>query len=167
MQQGYHIREVRPEDAASIAPLYNHYILNSPATFELDPISVPEMETRIRKTSASYPYWVLIHDQKILAYAYLTQWKSRAAYVRTVESSVYVHHQHQGQGLGKRIYSHLFQHLEKGRFTQVIAGVVPPNEASVKLHLSLGFVPIGIFKKVGHKFGQWWDVSYYQLELVE
>ncbi len=47
----------------------------------------------------------------------------------------------------------------------VIAGIVPPNPASVRLHTGLGFEHAGDFKEAGFKFGRWWDVSFYGLVL--
>ena len=40
-----------------------------------------------------------------------------------------------------------------------------PNEASVGLHESFGFVHRGTIREVGWKFGRWIDTGYWQLEL--
>ena len=40
-----------------------------------------------------------------------------------------------------------------------------PNEASVALHESLGFVPVGVYRRIGWKAGAWRDVGWWQLEL--
>ena len=47
------------------------------------------------------------------------------------------------------------------------AGVTLPNEASVGLHESMGFLPVGVYKRVAWKFGSWHDVGWWRLQLVE
>ena len=49
----------------------------------------------------------------------------------------------------------------------MIAGVTLPNVASVRLHESLGFKKVAHFIAVGHKFGKWWDVGYWQFSFQE
>ena len=43
------------------------------------------------------------------------------------------------------------------------AGVTLPNEASVGLHEALGFEPVGVYRKVAWKLGEWRDVGWWQL----
>jgi hypothetical protein len=50
-------------------------------------------------------------------------------------------------------------------FRLVVAGVTPPNAASVGLHRALGFRRAGTFEGVGWKNGQWWGVDFFALEL--
>ena len=46
-------------------------------------------------------------------------------------------------------------------------GIALPNPASVALHERLGFRQVAHFAEVGHKFGAWIDVGYWQLMLGE
>jgi phosphinothricin acetyltransferase len=72
------------------------------------------------------------------------------------------HHRH---GIGKTLYQALFALLQKQRFCVLCAGVTLPNDASVALHESLGFVPVGVYRKIGYKLGRWHDVGWWQLAL--
>ena len=49
----------------------------------------------------------------------------------------------------------------------VYAGVAIPNPGSVALHESLGMTLIGVYEKVGFKFGEWPDVAWYGMRLTE
>lgn len=40
-----------------------------------------------------------------------------------------------------------------------------PNEASVALHLALGFVHVGTVREAGWKLDAWHDVAFYQRRL--
>jgi phosphinothricin acetyltransferase len=48
----------------------------------------------------------------------------------------------------------------------MIGGVDAENEASVALHVKLGFIHAGTIKQAGFKFNRWLDLSFYQLTLA-
>ena len=75
------IRDVLPSDASAIVNIYNHYVLNSVVTFELDPITIKDMSQRIETVSSSELPWVVAtENEQVVGYAYGTKWKERAAY---------------------------------------------------------------------------------------
>ena len=41
-----------------------------------------------------------------------------------------------------------------------------PNDPSVAFHESFGFEPAGVFHRLGFKFGEWWDVGWWELDLA-
>jgi phosphinothricin acetyltransferase len=47
------------------------------------------------------------------------------------------------------------------------AGITLPNAASIGLHEAMGFLPIGVYRNVGFKCGQWHDVGWWQRQLNE
>jgi L-amino acid N-acyltransferase YncA len=159
------IRNVTPADAEAIAAIYNHYIAETTATFEEEPVSTAEMETRIRDTLGALPWVVAEIDGRVVAYAYASRWKSRCAYRYAVESTVYTAPGRTGQGLGTLLYSELFDQLRACGMHSVLAGITLPNDASVALHEKMGFEKVGQFREVGWKFGRWIDVGYWELML--
>jgi len=82
------IRPIRAEDATQICEIYNFYILNTTVTFEKTPLSKEDIIPRIEKTTSKYPWLVFEQDNKIIGYAYAIEWKARAAYRQSVESTV-------------------------------------------------------------------------------
>ena len=46
-----------------------------------------------------------------------------------------------------------------------VAGMTLPNEASVGLHRAMGFEPVGVYRRIGWKFGVWHDVAWTQRAL--
>jgi phosphinothricin acetyltransferase len=52
-------------------------------------------------------------------------------------------------------------------YCQAFAGVALPNAASIALHESVGFEPIGVYRRVGYKHGAWRDVAWWQKTLQE
>jgi phosphinothricin acetyltransferase len=101
----------------------------------------------------------------VVGYAYAGKWKTRAAYRHSVEVSVYVSPERHGRGIGRQLYAELLRRLRERDVHSVIGGVAGNNAASFALHLSFGFEQVAHFREVGHKFGQWIDVTYFQLLL--
>jgi len=158
------IRPVTSDDTAAIRDIYSRYI-SSPITFEIDTPSVDEMRSRISDYTKLYPWIVMEKDQEIVAYAYATTFKARAAYRWSVESSVYVSEKYLGKGFGKILYSELIKLLQKNGVLNVIGVITLPNKPSTDLHEEMGFKFVGKFPEVGFKNGRWWDVGYWQLTL--
>jgi phosphinothricin acetyltransferase len=82
-----------------------------------------------------------------------------------VETTVYCDPAATGQGLGSALYGELLRLLGDEGVHRAYAGVALPNEASVALHERFGFREVGTFREVGHKFGTWWDVRWYERAL--
>ncbi len=158
------VRSVNQQDAKAIADIYNYYILNSTATFEVDTLTTREMGDRLKAHDPYYP-WIVWEDKGVFGYAYATRWKARAAYQHSVEISVYVHNDHHGKGIGSKLYQALLDILKDMDIHAVLGGISLPNETSIKLHEKFGFEKVAHLKEVGFKHGAWRDVGYWQLVL--
>ncbi|MBI2382056.1 MAG: N-acetyltransferase [Gammaproteobacteria bacterium] len=160
------IREGAAADAEAIARIYNHYILNTIVTFEEVPVSGEVMAPRMAAVhAAGMPWLVLEVEGRILGYAYASSWKARSAYRYTAEATVYLDAAATGRGYGKRLYSVLLARLKTLGMHAVVGSIGLPNEASVGLHESCGFIRAALFPEVGFKFGRWVDVGIWQLLL--
>jgi L-amino acid N-acyltransferase YncA len=159
------LREALPADAPAIAAIYNHYVAGTVISMENDPVGADEMASRIAGIQdAGLPWLVLVDEGRLCGYAYASKWRARPGYRHAVESSVYIDAALRGQGHGLRLYRALLERLE-GRFHTVIGGIALPNAASIRLHERMGFRQVACFHEVGHKFGNWVDVGYWQLNL--
>jgi len=152
------IRPVSLADAAAITEIYNHYIKATTITFEVEPIMVEEMASRIREIAAQFPYFVYEQDGKILGYCYAHLWKQRAAYSKTLETTIYLDKEATHQGLGTLMVKHLINLCRAQGYHALIACITEGNEASVKMHEQLGFKQVSEYKEVGEKFGRWLGV---------
>jgi phosphinothricin acetyltransferase len=121
------------------------------------------MAARIRKAHI----WLVAEndDGQVVGYAYGGPHRDRAAYDRTVEVSAYIDRTAHRTGLGRRLYTELFDQLKGRGYRLLVAGITLPNEASVGIHEALGFEPVGVYKNIGFKNGEWWDVGWWQLDL--
>lgn len=162
-----HIRLAEPGDAAQLAAIYAPSITDSPASFEL---VAPDATEMARRLAATLPFaaWLVLADEAeggVLGYAYASRHRERLAYQWSVDVTVYVRADQQRRGVGRALYWVLLQLLREQGFYAAHAGITLPNSASVGLHESLGFRPVGVFPGVGFKDGAWHDVGWWQLEL--
>lgn len=160
------LRPASPGDAAAIAAIYSHYILTTTISFEETPVDAAEISQRMAAVqSAGLPYLVAEDAGIVIGYAYATPWRVRRAYRSSVETSVYLRAGTAGRGTGTALYRTLLDVLTGAGYHLAIGGIAQPNAASVALHEKLGFEQVALFREVGHKFGQWVDVGYWQLIL--
>jgi L-amino acid N-acyltransferase YncA len=161
------IRAARLGDAGALLEIYRPFVTAAAVSFELTPPSVAEFEERIATALGKWAWLVAENDRGPVGYAYATSHRSRAAYQWSVETSAYIHPDHRGQGLGKRLYRELLPILTDRGYCTAYAGIALPNDASVALHRSVGFTPVGVFRRAGWKFERWHDVSWWELLLRE
>src|SRR4051812_42077717 len=160
------IRIATPRDAAAIAAIYRPYVTDAVTSFEVHAPDAAEMAARIEAVLARTPWLVCTDaDGAAIGYAYASRHHERAAYQWSVDVAVYIHAGHHRRGVGRALYDKLFALLRLQGFYVAHAGVTLPNAASVGLHESLGFVPVGVYPAVGWKFGAWRDVGWWRLPL--
>ncbi|MDR3273269.1 MAG: GNAT family N-acetyltransferase, partial [Flavobacteriaceae bacterium] len=138
------IRNITLDDASAIAEIYNYYIENTVVTFDEDTVNVKDIEQRIKKVqSKNYPYIGYEKNGSLLGYAYLDRWRERSAYDITLETSIYLHRNCIGKGLGSVLYRELIERAKLLPVHSLIGVISLPNEPSRKLHERTGFQLIG------------------------
>jgi L-amino acid N-acyltransferase YncA len=160
------IRLATAADAAAVAAIYAPSITDAATSFELVPPTAEEMAGRIAAVAAYAPWLVLERGGDVAGYAYASRHRDRAAYQWSVDVSVYVAAGHHRRGVGRTLYTALFALLRLQGFHTAHAGIALPNAASVALHESFGFVPVGVYPSVGFKAGAWRDVGWWRLPLL-
>ena len=159
------IRVATVGDAAAVAAIYRPYVDASVISFEADPPDEAEMARRIGKILETHP-WLVFEDRgRVLGYAYATEHSPRAAYRWAANVSVYVHQDVHRRGVGRNLYGVLFKLLRVQGSINAYAGITLPNPKSVGLHEAIGFRPVGVYERVGFKFGAWHDVGWWQMAL--
>lgn len=67
--------------------------------------------------------------------------------------------------VGRGLYVVLFSRLAAAGCRTARAEIALPNPGSEALHRSLGFAPVGTYRRIGWKHGRWHDVLWLQLPL--
>ncbi|MGW0879999.1 N-acetyltransferase family protein [Streptomyces sp. NPDC002671] len=183
--------QVRPgveEDLDSLTELYNHYVRETPITFDTAIFTSEERRPWLLSHPEDGPHRLMVATQgphesdtaarnassrgggrvtggRILGYATSSPHRPKPAYVTSVETSVYVAPDAGRRGIGTLLYDALFKALADEDVHRAYAGIAQPNEASARLHERFGFRHVGTYHEVGRKFGRYWDVAWYEKEL--
>lgn len=160
------IRSADPNrDAAACVAIYAPHVESGATSFEEEPPDPTRFAERIAHLAKTYPWLAAECDGEVVGYAYACPHRARPAYRWAVEVSVYVAREAHNRGHGRALYTELIERLRRQRFHIACAGITLPNQASIALHESIGFVPVGIYRRIGWKDGSWRDVGWWQLEL--
>jgi L-amino acid N-acyltransferase YncA len=155
------IRCARPEDAAAIAEIYGPYVAATPISLETVTPTADQIGDRMARLSPDYPWLVYEVGGALKGYAYAGPHSDRGGYRWSANASVYVARDCHRQGIGRALYERLLSVLRRQGFHAVFGGITLPNPASVGLHESCGFAPVGVYRQAGFKLGAWWDVGWW------
>lgn len=153
-------------DGAAVAEIYRPAVTDRPTSFELEPPGATSMSERITHTLERLPWLVAVDGGRILAYAYASPHRTRAAYQWSVDVSAYTDAGAQRRGVGRALYEALFRVLVLQGYVNAYAGIALPNEASEGFHRAMGFSPVGVYRGVGYKLGAWHDVAWFERPLA-
>lgn len=156
------IRRAVEADAASIATVYNHYVLTSSATFDTEPKTREDRIAWLRSHDDRYPVFVAEQDGSVIGWAALSPYRDRPAWAPTVEAAVYVEQTKRGSGTGTLLLMALIAAARDAGHHVVIAQIVADNHASLRMVRDAGFEPVGTLREVGRKFDRPLDVALMQ-----
>jgi L-amino acid N-acyltransferase YncA len=161
------IRPATEADLTAITAIYGNAVSTSTASFETEPPALDEMARRFAVLRAGgFPYLVAVRDNAVAGYAYAGPYHQRAAYRSTVEDSIYVAQACRGGGIGRLLLAALITECERMDCRTMVAVIADSGSpASIALHASLGFTPVGTLSGVGYKHGRWLDVTLMQRAL--
>jgi phosphinothricin acetyltransferase len=156
------IRPAALSDLPRLTEIYNHYVLNTPITFDIEPYTTERREPWFNQfgTTGRHRLFVAEENNGVIGYAGTTRFRPKAAYDTTVETTIYCAKEAVGKGIGARLYAALFDAIRNEDIQMYVAGFTLPNPASAALHERFGFKRVGIFTQNGRKFGRYWDVAW-------
>ena len=164
--------QVRPgveADLTALTDIYNHYVLETPITFDTAVFTPEERRPWLLSHLEDGRHRLMVAvetgSQRILGYATSSAFRPKAAYDTSVEVSADLAPDAGGQGVGTLLYKALFEALADEDVHRAYAGVTQPNVPSTRLHERFGFQHVGTYREVGRKFGKWLDVVVMELLL--
>jgi phosphinothricin acetyltransferase len=163
------VRPAAPQDLPALLAIYNHYVVHSPITFDVEPLTLAQRAPWLAQFAATgrYRLFVAERDGERVGYAGTHSFRPKQAYETTAETTIYCASAVHGSGVGRALYTALFEALRAEDIRVFVAGITLPNAASIGLHERFGFTPCGTMHAVGRKFGQYWDVGWYEKVMPE
>ncbi len=160
-------------DFGAVTEIYNHYVRTSTATFDTEPFTPEARRPWFEQFTDDGPHRLLVavdapagaDTGRVVGWASSTPLRPKPAYHRTVETTVYVAPTHLGLGVGAALYRELLPGLADLGLHRAYAVIAQPNPASHALHAAFGYRPVGTFTEVGHKFGRYIDLTWYEKAL--
>ncbi len=157
------------EHIDEITSIFAHHVLQGNGSFHITPLDKAAMAQK----------WALLHErqhpflvgwdperQRVVGFCYASDFRPKEAFQWTLEDSIYIHPEHQRQGVGKALLRALIEDCQRLGFKQLVAVIGDAqNQGSIGLHTALGFEHCGTLKKVGHKHGTWLDLVLMQFAL--
>ncbi len=154
------VRTAAGQDAAAFVRIYAPFVTGTAVSFEEKSPDESEMRRRILATLETLPWLTATSGDEVIGFAYASRHRERAAYRWSVDVSAYVAERFRGRGVATRLYRALLAILEAQGFRRAHAGITLPNPASSSFHRSMGFERVGVYRRVGWKFGAWHDVEW-------
>jgi L-amino acid N-acyltransferase len=163
-----HIRYAEQKDLPVILEIMNDAILTTTSIYDYRIRSHEFVEIWYnKKNSEKLPVLVCEINGTAVAYGSYGIFRAWDAYKFSIEHSIYVQKDFQGQGIGKQLLIALIEKARTNGYHTMIAGIDAGNQKSYDFHKKLGFVEIGKFKEVGYKFDRWLDLIFMQLMLKD
>ena len=161
------IRPASIDDLPALAEIYNHYVVNTIVSFDLEPVTLEERREWFQQFAADGPHRLFVAEEagKVVGYSGSFRFRTRKAYDTTIETTVYCAPEAVGRGIGRLLYDAFFDALRDENLHVAIAAIAVPNPASIALHERFGFTFAGQLHDVGRKFDRYWDVVWYEKRL--
>jgi phosphinothricin acetyltransferase len=162
VSMGVYIRPARRADLPRLTEIYNHYVIHTPVTFDVEPYTVERRAAWFEQFAPTGRYRLMVaeNEARVEGYAGTTRFRVKPAYDTTVETTVYASQEMIGKGIGRQLYAALFEAIAGEDINRIVGGYTLPNPSSAKLHEQFGFKNVGVFSQVGYKFGRYWDVQW-------
>ncbi len=161
------LRHGEERDLERINDIYNHYVRETPITFDIDEITMDQRREWLTHYAPSgrHQMFVAVEDGLVLGYVTASPVQPRRAYETSIATSIFCAPEATGRGVGSALYRTLFAALEGEDLHRAYAGITIPNPASFALHETFGFKQVAYFSEQGRKFGRYWDVAWFEKEL--
>ncbi|CUH64072.1 N-acyltransferase YncA [Thalassovita gelatinovora] len=153
------IRDARPKDADAVADIWNHIIRDTAATFTTLEKTPQDLIADIAAKQAEGKAFLVVEQAgQVAGFATYFQFRGGPGYRHTMEHTIHIAPQAQGQGLGRDLMIALEDHARATGVHSLFAGVSGDNPGGVGFHAALGYREIARLPQVGRKFERWMDL---------
>ncbi|MEI9986547.1 MAG: N-acetyltransferase family protein [Aliidongia sp.] len=155
------VRASTDADVPAMLAIYRHHIahgIGDLGGYEAEPLEADDLRRR-RKNMRNHrlPHLVAQIEGIVAGYAYTVPFRKRPAYRYALKHSIYIHPHFVNCGVGRTLLPALMDASAAAGYRQMIGYIDPANQASLRLHETLGFARVGLLPAVAYKFGHWVD----------
>ncbi|HET6670545.1 MAG TPA: GNAT family N-acetyltransferase [Pyrinomonadaceae bacterium] len=147
------IKSIESRDWYDLRGIYLEGLSTGQATFETEAPSPEQWD------SGHLPFGRLgaysVPEGRLVGWAALSSVSKRKEYVGVAEVSVYIAAAARGKGVGRALLQALILESERNGIWTLQASIFPENQASLRIHESLGFRIVGQRERVSTLNGVW------------
>lgn len=155
------IRDATEADLPAILAITNQAILHTTALWTIEPATLQTRAAWMQERLAGgFPVLVAERDGVVTGFGSFGSFRPHDGYLHSVEHSLYVAPEHQGQGLGRALLETLVERAAALGKHAVVGGIEAGNNASLALHRACGFQETATLPQVGRKFDRWLDLTF-------
>lgn len=153
------LRDAHPDDASTVAAIWNPIIRDTVVTFWPNERSRDEIAALIRDRHAEGRAFLVAEDSAgVQGFATYAQFRNGAGYVRSMEHTIHLAPHARGSGTGSLLLRALENHARVREHRLMIGGITASNEASLRFHRRAGYAEWGRIPCAGWKFGAFHDL---------
>jgi phosphinothricin acetyltransferase len=156
------VRDATIGDGAAIGALYNATVRTTTVAWTEE---LESLETRRawleEQLAAGNPVLVAELGDRVIGFASYDDFRDSTkwpGYRFTVEHSIHVQAEHQGQRVGSELLGALISRARSAGKHTMIGAIDSENAGSIRFHARHGFVEVARLSEVGFKFGRWLDL---------
>jgi L-amino acid N-acyltransferase YncA len=156
------IRDAADPDAAVINAIYNATVSTTTVSWTEKHESLGTREAWLAaQRRLGNPVLVALRDDRVVGFASYDDFRDAAkwpGYRFTVEHTIHIHAEHQGDGFGGALLDALVARATAAGKHVMIGAVDGGNAGSIRFHERHGFAVMGRLAQTGFKFGRWLDL---------
>jgi phosphinothricin acetyltransferase len=150
-----HVRAMAPDDAETVAAIYNEGIRGRQATFVTDERTPEQVADWV---GDDHPALVAERDGVVVGWIKLGPHSTSRSYAGVAEFAIYVAGDARGAGVGRALLEAAAEVARDNGCWKLVAKVFPENGPSVALMRACGFRDVGTHLRHGRLDGEWRDV---------
>jgi phosphinothricin acetyltransferase len=156
------VRDADEADLPAIRDLFNALIPTTTVAWRDEPASLADQAVWFgERRAVGDPVLVADDSGEVVGYACWSAFRGGhrfPGYRHTVEHSVHVRQDRQGEGIGRLLLDTLVLQARSADVHVLVAGIDADNESSLAFHRSLGFAEVARMPETGRKFDRWLDL---------
>lgn len=163
------LRDAVAADLPAILELSNALVLTTTAAWTEEPETIEERRAWFaQRQAAGDAVLVAVEGGEVVGFCAWGPFRDNRrwpGYRFTVEHSIHVREDRQGQGIGRALLEALVERARAAGLHALVAAVDGANEGSVAFHRAFGFEEVARMPEVGRKFERWLDLVLLQRTL--
>jgi L-amino acid N-acyltransferase YncA len=158
----FSFRRVNDGDSEAVTSIFNYFVENSFAAYPEKKVGRDFFET-LKEMAKDYPFYVIeTEDNEVVGFGLLQRYNRMDAFKHVGKVTYFILPLHIRKGLGKKLLDILVEQAKEMGIDTLLADISSMNKLSLSFHEKNGFKQCGKFRRIGKKFGKYFDVIWMQ-----